>query len=215
MGYDLHMVERPAAVPAAYVPQYEGQPGYYRIRAEAGRVLVALMVEADALSLEEEPDFPAWPPRGLEGSRAMEAREHLRSGAPLDPPLTGEERHALVGFEASIDEVLRRPSSEPGLVPMYKFQSNDGWLVSPEECRSLDRALRRLADELSEGTLAHVLAPFEDQRRREAEHYVRTQGFVPLGYEGPILTLESARAWLLEFGAYNALAAEHGGYRVR
>jgi hypothetical protein len=215
MGYDLHMAERPAAVPEGYVPQYEGQPEYFRVRAEPMKVLVALMAEADAVSLEPTPEFPRWPPPGLDEKRAAAIAAHRRDGGRLTPPLTIFEQAALRASEDALEAILRRPSAEPGRVPVYKFQSNDGWWVSPEECRGLDRSLRRFADELSDDVLAAVLAPFEAVQRREAEHYRRTQGFVPLGFESPILTTESAREWLREFAAYNALAAEHGGYHVR
>jgi hypothetical protein len=68
-----------------------------------------------------------------------------QEGVP-EPPDVTEARRAW-------DAVLATPSPVPNRVPAYKFQSNEGWIVTPAECLLLARWLRNLL------RAGHVPAP--------------------------------------------------------
>lgn len=50
---------------------------------------------------------------------------------------------------AELEAFLAKRSLNPLQVPAYKFASNDGWLITPEECYLLAHRLRPLAQEMN------------------------------------------------------------------
>lgn len=74
-------------------------------------------------------------------------------------------------------------------VDMKKFKSNDGWHVTPPECRFIATRLRAAIAE-----------------RLPGEY---------LSFLDDVPPTKVVAEWLEEFAAYNARAAEVGGYKVR
>lgn len=107
----------------------------------------------------------------------------------LDDPPTPEEEAVYRAAQTELCRLQELTPSPPGLAAGYKFCSNAGWLVSPEECNAIANGLSRA---LSED--AAMMYPFADG-------------------QGPPLQafLDTLSAW----ATYNAVAAAHGGYRVR
>lgn len=192
MGYDLQMVRAPASVDEEELPNSSGVPGYYRFNNWGMRMTVGALEWADAIHGGAAPRFPDFPPPGVDVDRAYAALDRL-SVAPGDEtydedegdPPTDAELDAVRTYKIARDLIAAKPSIVDDQVGAYKFASNDGWLITPDECRILARRLRASVDMIAE------------------------QFFPDAG-----VSAEDGRRWLLGFARYNELAAEHGGYRV-
>lgn len=192
MGYDLQMVRAPASVDEDELPNSSGVPGYYRFNNWGMRMTVGALEWADAIHGGAAPPFPEFPPAGLDVDRAYAALDRL-SVAPDDEtfdedggdPPTDAEIEAVRIYKAARDRVAATPSIVDDRIGGYKFASNDGWLITPDECRIVARRLRERVDMIARDF-------FPDAGVSEAD----------------------GRRWLLGFARYNELAAEHGGYRV-
>ena len=69
-------------------------------------------------------------------------REYMELAGMLDNEWAGPEYHE--GDQAGWDEaVMTQPREVPDGIPTYKFCSNDGWLVTPEEIRSALAAMEQ------------------------------------------------------------------------
>ncbi|MCA9099426.1 MAG: hypothetical protein KDA36_13610, partial [Planctomycetaceae bacterium] len=51
---------------------------------------------------------------------------------------------AIEQAKKSQDLLLRTESSTPGKIPGFKFGSNDGWVITPAECRAINSAIARI-----------------------------------------------------------------------
>lgn len=81
-------------------------------------------------------------------------------------PLTDAARVYLTQRE----EVLRAHRRN-GRVPFYKFCSNDGWLVTPEECLAIADAVKQAGREKLEA-IAQAIYPDPEDRKRFVERLV-------------------------------------------
>lgn len=181
MGFDLHMLIE---------PKYQDAPGCYRTGGAGIDMLSTLMAEAGVLDSESAPPpFTAtWPPQGMEESRASEVYDYLEKGEePLTPPATAAELELCGQYKATHDIWAQTPSPQPGRVPGYKFATNDGWLVTPEECGLIAAAVEKLLADLPEDLAERV------------------------GWEE---STDSMIEWIEDWLDYNRVAATHGGYKV-
>jgi hypothetical protein len=185
MGYDMRMVQTPASVPPNIQLQNPESPGYHRLNIRAMPLVREMMQVAGALDDCGEPvtPFPDWPPKGITEERAYELMDPDPEDPP-QPPATKEEQALIDRYRAERDVVLAE-LGEDGHVGYWKFCSNDGWLVTPDECR----------------IIADVLTSALERRE-------------PL-WDDLDITEENARDLLLPWIGFNRLAADHGGYRVR
>lgn len=106
----------------------------------------------------------------------------------LVPPPTPDARVIEAGdrYRAAVQEICDRETLEDGQVASYKWSSNDGWLVTPAECRAIAVALRRSIDMIAEDYFPDI--------------------------EG--LTEQDGQKWVRNWMRFHEIAAEHGGYRV-
>jgi hypothetical protein len=196
MGYDLHMCRKPRRIPPGFEPQYEGQPEYFRFNVFGMQSMRQIMQRAELLDDDVDVDWPEFPPAGWDDERAWtlveaieaeraEDTDHPDGALEIEPPPTLPERVAVTNYLAARDVVRAVRSPDPALVPAVKFSSNDGWLVTPEECLLIAHGLRRALDESG-----------------------------PALWEGEDITDHEARRWIEQWIAYNLLAADNGGYRV-
>jgi hypothetical protein len=111
---------------------------------------------------------------------------------------------ALAGYEDRVAAVVSRPGSKAGKVPAYKFESQDGWLVGPEESRGLAAALKRALDKRGD-----ELFPDQEPRNPITEQLERDDD-EPM----QLPSAEEAREWVGAWIAFNEEAAGKGGYRV-
>lgn len=187
MGYDMHMVKKPKATPEGHSPQYEGQPGYHRFRASAMPLTIGAMEWADCVHYGSAPGWPEIP-EGISGERLGAVVYFLESGDDSvleDGPMTPAEEAIAREYARASSEVRDASSLKDGRVGAYKFESNDGWLVHPEECEAIATAVRRHAE------------------------MIARDFFTDAG-----LSVSDGLAWLKSWADFNALAASHGGYRV-
>jgi len=184
MGYDLQMVRTPPAADETELPNSSGIAGYYRFNVRGMSMTVGALEWAEAIHYRPAP----WPDTELDGmddDRLLEVIDAL-DGEETDPPPTEAELKVVRAHLAAHEAAVSGSSLVDGRVGAFKFQSNDGWLVTPEECVVLARQLREHAE------------------------LIARDFFPDAGIEA-----EDGRRWILGFARYNEIAAEHGGYRVR
>ena len=112
---------------------------------------------------------------------------------PLAEILKPEERPAVAdGISRYLTRFERATGrrAPPGKALAYKFATNDGWLITPGECRAIATGLA--------GALA--------RRRRKL-----IRGLAARGYDR---TEESVARLLEPWAQYNRFAADQGGYRI-
>src|SRR5262245_43169696 len=142
MGFDFIMRRLPAGPIAGYTPEDPAAPWYFQMTNIGMAEMHDCMERAGVLDPDcPPPDFP-WPPDDIARERADELCAWcFNEIAPRCVPLPQE----LPRFEPirkAIEGVQRSRSPRPDLVPSYKFHSNDGWLVVPEECIVIAFGLR-------------------------------------------------------------------------
>jgi len=106
--------------------------------------------------------------------------------APRNVPLP-EELPRFEPIRKAIEDVQRLRSPYRDLVPSYKFHSNDGWLVVPEECIAIASGLR--------AALARV-----------------GPDILPRAFK--YMSESEVTAWVLSWATYNEVASRHDGYQV-
>jgi hypothetical protein len=105
-----------------------------------------------------------------------------------DPPNLTEQ-----STEEEIHEGLAYRAKTPGKVPKPKLESNDGWLLVPDECAAMAHAIGNLLDD-----------PFKWTAFNSTIHRSKD----------PQDTPEADRQFLQRFIAYATRCAAVGGFRV-
>ncbi len=102
-----------------------------------------------------------------------------------------------------------------GRIPAADFTTPGTW-IEPEECRLISRALRRFTMEQIPSDLFSALQrrwnAVQDRFRGDvaARGQIVVSGLESFPYDDKAL-----RGVLLHWGAFNAIAADNGGYRVK
>ncbi|MDC0720276.1 hypothetical protein [Nannocystis bainbridge] len=185
MGYDLQMVRTPPTVDEDELPNSSGVAGYYRFNVRGMATTVGALEWADAIHYGEAAPIPELELGELDEERVLAAFAALRGEAAEGPAPTEAELAAARAYLQAHEAAVESSSLKDGRVGAFKFQSNDGWLVTPEECAVLARKLREHVEVI-------------------AQDYFPDAG----------VAREDGRKWILGFARYNEIAAEHGGYRV-
>jgi hypothetical protein len=191
MGFDMYTVLPVEKLPKDYEPIFDDMPAYYQLTFSGMFEVVAAMAAAGFLDEEmTAPRQPRWPPRGISEERAEQLQPVILDPKKLKRRLRPDEVPIIEGFLKRWHAATGRRSKTAGKVPAFKFTSNDGWWVQPEECRVVSTAL------------AETL---RDRPR------VLHQGLRARGYKRALRDVEPLVApWAM----YNHIAADHGGYRV-
>lgn len=185
MGYDLQMVRTPAGADAQELPNSSGIAGYYRFNVRGMAMTVGALEWADAIHYRPAPEIPDLQLDGHPEERVIAAIEALRGADPGEAPPTAAELAVARAYLEAHEAAVSSSSLVDDRVGAFKFQSNDNWLVTPEECVVLARKLRAHAEMIARDY-------FPDAGVEQAD----------------------GRKWILGFARYNEIAAEHGGYRV-
>lgn len=162
MGYDL--CSRQAS------PDTQ-RPERFRFNASGMARVRAVLYELGVLDVDSPcPEWPAHPGPGHFDENGI--------------PLTHE------GW-LYLERLLKRREwhANNGKVPQHKFASNSGWIVTPEECRILSRAIRGAGKEV----IVAILQQYEEQ---------------------PIIFLEESADYIVSFGEYCERCASLGGFEV-
>jgi hypothetical protein len=166
MGFDLSMVRTPFDIPGRYPDLIRDYPGYFR------GIPFEELDEAGVLDYGMAiPKGPAWPPKGLTAARARKLRHlfdeqiasdeepdadaadalKVQAGSVNGPGAlllkvnpTPRELRIMQRFLAGERQAHSAVSRSLGKVPAFKFGSNDGWHVIPEECLVIARGLAEL-----------------------------------------------------------------------
>jgi hypothetical protein len=189
MGLTMRLVREPVVYPAGYLAQHRDQPSCYHFANGSISVCLAVMQAADVIDDQTEaPRFPCWPPPGASDRQVRLIEKYLDDAELRRTRLSAQELTLVQTFERQLEQAVTTPAKRPGKVPEFKFKSNDGWLISPAECRAVAAGLARL---LREG------------------HPPLFQWLTLKGYSA-----EDARAFIRQWRNFNQLAADCGGYRV-
>jgi hypothetical protein len=189
MGYDMYVVEEVTESDSDYQPLIPDQPGYYRLNYVGMRAMVEIMLRAGILDADvSHSEWPVWPPKGMQVRRADELLEHYLVSTEVSPPPTDDESQIALAYLAQRAEIQSTQSDNPGLVPAFKFRSNDQWHVTPSECMVISEGLLSALD----SDRASILPDPEESglSHDETERHVR------------------------RFALFNDFASRHGGYRV-
>jgi hypothetical protein len=213
MSFDMQMVEPPKQLPPAYVAQYEERPGNYSLNTSAMVIMVTVMEAAGILGDDPVPQWPAWPPKGIAPER-LKLLEEAVSEEKIKPELTDAERRLATSAIEDSKRVRSTRSKKLDRVPAFKFRSNDGWLVTSEECGLIAAGLRRFAERLKQEDLEALDKQYQESQKKLMEAlppgHVVLSGNQPLG-----LTLPELKQWVMQWAAFNALAEKNGGYLVQ
>ena len=144
MGLDLSMLRHPGKIPKSFPKEVRETPGYFR-----GGFLVTMDV---AGIFDYDTEFlkgPDWPPPGIKEERAEQLRLLFEPAADDDPVIslidlkpTYRELRLMQKYFTESDRTNSARSKKQGRVPVFKFGSNDGWIVTPEECLIIAIRLR-------------------------------------------------------------------------
>jgi hypothetical protein len=191
----MRFVHPPTNLPEWYEPSEPDYPELYQVTFEGMFEVAAGMAVARLLDEETAaPKLPRWPPGKMTQERAEELWPYLfepaKPGqAALADILAPHERSIVSKYLTRFEAATGKPAP-PGKALGYKFRSNDGWLVTPDECRviadGLDVALAERRDDL-------------------------VRGLQDRGYSRTLDTVSDLLGW---WAQYNRVAADHGGYRV-
>jgi hypothetical protein len=191
MGFDMYTVLPVKKLPEGYEPVFDDMPGYYQLTFSGMFEVVAAMAAAGLLDEEmTAPRLPRWPPRGISQERAEQLQPVVLEPKKLQRRIQPDEVLTIERFLKRRHATTGRRSKRVGKVPAFKFTSNDGWWVRPEECR----------------VVSTVLAETLRDRPKQLRDGLRARG-----YKRSVPDVEPLVApWAM----YNRLAADHGGYRV-
>src|SRR5262249_26310382 len=114
-----------------------------------GTVILQALGVTQTLDYDAPPEDPPWPPpeSGITEARAEELLQHFDMEEPLSAPSTAAERTAFKRFAAARRAWRATRSKERGKIPEFKFGSNDGWIVSKTEARTIAKALQKVLDD--------------------------------------------------------------------
>ena len=197
MGYDIFMLQKPERATAGYEPQDEEQPEYWRFNASGMAGMLEVMLKAGVVDRNfAAPPMSDWPPPGmLSDVRAEELAEWAWWGETPEKPPSDSEMQRLQPWLDELERWRRTPSAQPERVPAFKFCTNDGWIVTPDECTRIASGLEAGVAR-SSGLLGRIFGVLPSRRRSGMSH-------------------EEAAQWVLQWAGYNRAAAQFGGYSVR
>jgi hypothetical protein len=128
MGCDLYSIEAPSD--ELRLDGDGADPLYFRFNWSGMGLMVATLAEADAVDTETpHPRWPDFPPRP--------------DGWPHDEWDCDSEHPLVTEYNAALDGIRSTPGVD-NKPPGWKFASNDGWVITPEECTSIHTALATL-----------------------------------------------------------------------
>ena len=140
-------------------------------------------------SLTEHCFNQIWLRSELTPARAEEIYLFLENQERVEPLPSQEEIDAFYQAQQAEEKLLSKESPKEGMVPVHKFATNDGWLITAKE--------------------SELIAEVFSAELVSENHFVVSQ----------ISTLckishQQLELILIEWGKFNLFASKHGGYRV-
>jgi len=162
MGMDLTMMRTPDTIPKGRPKILRDYPGYFR-GVPRDAIDAAGVLDYDA----GLPGGPDWPPAGMTQARAEELLLLFDEPTDDDPDTsvmevspTYRELRQMQRYVDADSRTRATRSRKQGRVPWFKFASNDGWHVTPEECLIITCRLRALFEVDEEGILQEEAEDF-------------------------------------------------------
>jgi hypothetical protein len=214
MGMDITMNEPPTPAEVRAAKLDADSPDYFRFNWSGMHVMVTTMVAAGAvIEADKPPVFPTWPPADAPKDRKDLLGEAL--GDPsLDVKLTPPERIRVRETRKTWKQILSTRSAKRGKVPAFKFLSNEGWIVAGDECTVIATQLRAYAARITQADLDRLDREYRAARKKLTDATLRAGEINLTPDHGLGMTLAEYKAWMIEWAAFNAIAAKHGGYHV-
>jgi len=207
MGLDLSMLRTPDEMTEDVPALVRESPGYFR-GAPFDIMDAAGIFDDDVEYLK----FPDWPPAGLKESRAEQLLSLLEPPAEEDPVYslldlkpTYRELRVMQKYVTEKARARTVRSKKQGRVPALKFDSNDGWIVTPEECLIIAYRLRSYLAEESP-------ADRDDQNWRDV--FLKAANGDPDAHDAFLKAEDEDSEWVDAFVVFNEVAAKYGGYEV-
>lgn len=191
MSYTLYLQKKPAL--GTDVPFPSLLKGHYPLNEVLINAFLNLMQLTGNLDTETIIDAHSfdkiWIKAEMTPARIEEVGNFIYHKTPTLPEPSEEEITLFKRAMKEEEALLAKDSQKEGHIPVYKFATNDGWIVTPEECEIIAVSLK-----------AKLL---EDNRV-----------FVEQVAKMSHLTHRTLEIALIDFGKFNQFAKKYGGYRV-
>ena len=183
----------PSSVVYPYQIQNSAAPETFMMSEDAVSAMMSILQIMDKLdtedSLTEHCFNQIWLRSELTPARAEEIYLFLENQERVEPIPSQEEIDAFYQAQQAEDKLLSKESTKEGMVPVHKFATNDGWLITAKE--------------------SELIAEVFSEELVGENHFVVSQ----------ISTLckishQKLELILIEWGKFNLFASKHGGYRV-
>lgn len=183
----------PSSVVYPYQIQNSAAPETFMMSEDAVSAMMSILQIMDKLdtedSLTEHCFNQIWLRSELTPARAEEIYLFLENQEQVEPIPSQEEIDAFYQAQQAEDKLLSKESTKEGMVPVHKFATNDGWLITAKE--------------------SELIAEVFSEELVGENHFVVSQ----------ISTLckishQKLELILIEWGKFNLFASKHGGYRV-
>lgn len=191
MNYTLYLQKTPPA--GAEVPFPSLAEGNYLLSEVLINAFLNLMQLTGSLDtdtiLDEKAFDKIWLKAEMTPARIEEVGDYIYHKIPTSPEPVEEE---IILFKQAMKEeeaLLAKVSGKEGNLPIHKFATNDGWIVTPKEC------------EIIASTLTKKLLE---------ENHVFVEQLAKMSH----LAHRSLEIALIDFGKFNQFAKKYGGYRV-
>ena len=194
MSYEFIIADelQPTAV-FPYQIQNSAAPDTFVLTEDAVSAMMSILQIMDKLDtddlLDEHCFNQIWLKSELTPARAEEIYLFLENQNKIEPWPSEEEIAAFHQAQKDEDKLLAQQSPKDGMIPVHKFATNDGWLVTPQESEWIAEIFS------SELVSENYFVVSQIAELCHIEHQV----------------LESQ---LIEWGKFNLFASKHGGYRV-
>ena len=194
MSYEFIIEEElPRSAVFPYQIQNSAAPETFMMSEDAVSAMMSVLQIMDKLdtddSLNEHCFNQIWLKSELTPARAEEIYLFLEENLAVEPVPSEEEIAAFHQAQVDENKLLSQESPKDGMVPVHKFSTNDGWLVTTKECE----------------WIAEVFSP----ELVSENHFVVSQIS-----ELCKISHRTLEALLSEWGKFNLFASKHGGSRV-
>lgn len=155
----------------------------------------------------------------------IETPKELPEGfSPADPkdfghyPLSFQAAQLLIDLMVGYDAITEIPPTPetPLDAPAHTgaFLRQDGTVVTAGQCATIARSLRSIIqDGVAEAAIVELRAAW-NKRADDLKAAAEERGEAPVGFEHFAHSEPQVRGFAVHWGYFNAIAAEHGGYRV-
>ena len=176
-----------------YQIQNSAAPETFRLSEDAVSAMMSILQIMDKLdtedSLNEHCFNQIWLKSELTPARAEEIYLFLEEQERVEPLPSDEEIAAFHQAQKDENKLLSQESAKEGMIPVHKFSTNDGWLVTSKE--------------------SELIAEIFSSDLVKENHFVISQisSLCKISHQ-------KLEVIFIEWGKFNLFASKHGGYRV-